>query len=120
MTTQPCPTSAFIIAAAFYREASAAAASCQKDGSEFLLLGDQSGQGWIGVQSACQELGTWIESHACEIVDFDEATECWAYFWDETPEVARLLTFSDCAFPPNSPAWVAELDRVIAAHFPLL
>lgn len=123
MTPQPCPTSAFIIAAAFYREASAAAACCQKDGTEYLILGNQESEGWIGVQVACRELGEWIEAHACEIVDFDSADECWLYFWDDTPEVAALFAAAfaaGLAWPPSSPAWVALLDDAIARHFPLL
>jgi hypothetical protein len=120
MTTQPCPTSAFIIAAAFYREASAAATRCQKDGTEYLTLGDQKGQGWAGVQQACRELGEWIEAHACEIVDFDSADECWLYFWDDTDEVAALFAAIDTSWPPASPAWVALLEAAIARHFPLL
>jgi hypothetical protein len=117
MKHEPCPTSAFIIAAAFYREARAAAA---KPGSGNLILGNQAGTGWVGVQAACQELGEWIEAHACDIVDFDNADYCWSYFWDDTPEVAALFAANEGAWPPASPAWVALLDATIARHFPLL
>ncbi len=84
MTTQPCPTSAFIIAAAFYREARAAASASPG----YLILGDQHGEGWVGVQTACHELGQWIEARACTLVDFDNSTEVWVYFLDESPVVA--------------------------------
>jgi hypothetical protein len=117
MKHEPCPTSAFTIAAAFYREARAAAA---KPGSGNLILGDQAGGGWISVLATCRELGEWIDARACEIVDFDSASTCWAYFWDDAPEVAALFAAVDTSWPPASPVWVALLDATIARHFPLL
>jgi hypothetical protein len=117
MKHEPCPTSAFIIAAAFYREACSFASRPE---SGDLILGDQSGGGWLSVQVACRELGEWIEARACEVVDFDDAEYCWSYFWDETPEVAALFAAIETPWPASSPAWVALLDAAIARHFPLL